>query len=131
MTRLLPDLDRFGFTFSPGGRFAVCRRTNGRDRALEHLTLPAVSSIVRSITGVGAEVETSAAPLDDGRVVLLQRDISVAPARYRVILLVPSQDGGFAQERLGEIPSPLGCQVHPAPGSHRLAVAVGIDDLAN
>jgi dipeptidyl aminopeptidase/acylaminoacyl peptidase len=131
VTALLPDLDRFGFTFSPGGRFAVCRRTNGRDRALEHWTLPAESPIARTITGVGAEVETSAAPLDDGRVVLLQRDTSVAPARYRVILLVPSQDGGFAQERLGEIPSPLGCQVHPAPGSHRLAVAVGIDDLEN
>jgi pimeloyl-ACP methyl ester carboxylesterase len=126
-----PDVDRFAFAFSPGGRFAVSRRVDAGIGTLEHWALQGEEPVARTVSGVRASAEFSAVPLDDGRILIAQRDTSVVPARYRVVLLRPSADGEFAQQSLGVIPSPLGCSLLAGPGPGRLAVAVSIEDLDN
>jgi dipeptidyl aminopeptidase/acylaminoacyl peptidase len=117
--------DRFAFAFSPRGRWAACLRLAGDRRTLEHWALGTEPPVPRTVHVVDATVDTSAAPLDDGRIVVVQREQAVPP-RYRVHLVSPTGDG-HARQEIGTIPSSLACHVLAAPGTSRLAVVVGVD----
>ncbi|MGI9002536.1 MAG: alpha/beta hydrolase family protein [Pseudonocardia sp.] len=119
--------DRTDFAFSRNGLHGVCRTTLDAEPALEHWALESEQPSCQPISGVSITPETSALPLDDGRIVLVRRgEPSTAP--HELVLLHPREDGEFRVARWGEIPSALGGYLLPSPSSAQLAFYVALED---
>jgi pimeloyl-ACP methyl ester carboxylesterase len=119
---------RFNFTFSPNGRYGVCLRTTDEDLALEHWTLASTQACAQTISDIVVDRETHALPLDDGRILLLQRDARSISERCTLTLLRPQADRLW-RHQLGEIPALLGGYLLPSPGSAHLGFVITCDEL--
>lgn len=117
--------DRFQFAFSPGGRHAVCLRADGRGRALESWSLTAPEPVCRTVE-VPVDADTTALPLDDGAILLLQRD---EQGTDRYDLLRVAAGGDRAVQRLGTIPAPFGARLAGGRGRGELGLVIALDDL--
>ncbi len=125
--RALSLPDRFNVAFSPSGRYGASMRATNEDRDLEWWTFTGEKASCHLIPEVDADRETRALPLDDGRILLVQRDAQSADGRYELTLLSPAA-GGFSRYRLGELRGSLGGYLLPGPGAGELGFAVLLDD---
>ncbi len=114
--------DRFPFSFSDNGRYGVWLRATDEDRTLESWTFGRDDAVPGTTHEVAAGGDTRALPLDDGRILLLQRD--GGRHGYELALLAP----GGARRRLGEIPAPLGAQPVASRDPADLGFVVALDD---
>jgi alpha-beta hydrolase superfamily lysophospholipase len=128
--------DRFGFAFSPRGRFATSMRTATRRRILERWELTGENPEPRGVRELSADTESRVVPLDDGRILLAGRLPGPRPARYRMELLGRAGPQGGNRITLGEVPAAFGCHLLPAPtgsagstgpGGPVLAIAVAVE----
>lgn len=117
--------DRYQFAFSAGGRHGVCLRDDGRARALESWALTAAEPVCRTVTDVSVEPDTTALPLDDGRILLLQRDLDGTP-RHDLIVLAPGTDRPM--QPLGSLDAPLGGRLVEGRGPGELGLVIALDE---
>lgn len=117
--------ERFHLAFSGNGRWGACVRALGAGRALESWEFTGDGVPAATVTEIDADRETRALPLDDGRILLLQRDPG-GGARYELIVLdVPG--AGIARRRIGQLPAELGARLLPGSGAGDLGVVVALD----
>ncbi|MGH3614036.1 MAG: alpha/beta hydrolase family protein [Pseudonocardia sp.] len=103
-------------------------RATNEDRNLEWWTFTGEKASCRTIFEVAADRETRALPLDDGRILCVQRDPDSASGRYELTLLTPAI-GGFSRYRLGGLRGMLGGYLLPGQADDELGFAVLLDDL--
>jgi pimeloyl-ACP methyl ester carboxylesterase len=118
--------DRFNVAFSANGRYGVCVRAMNEDRALETWTFTGERASCQTVPEVGVDRETRALPLDDGRILLIQRDPASVSHRHDLTLLRP-RGGGFSRHWLGELPARLGGYLLASPGADVLGLVVTLD----
>ncbi|MGH3888262.1 MAG: alpha/beta hydrolase family protein [Pseudonocardiaceae bacterium] len=114
------------FAFSPNGRYGTCLRTSDEDMALERWALASEQAWGQTIPDVAVDGGTHALPLDDGRVLLLQRRGTSRTQGHELALLQP-QGNDFRWQRLGAISSLLWGYLLPSPNSAQLGFVVALD----
>lgn len=108
--------DRFNAAFSTNGCYGVCLRARNDDRDLESWTFAGEQTACRTIPEVAVDQETQALSLDDGRILLCQRDEDSTSFRHELTLLQPTA-GGFSVQPLGAVSALLGGYLLTSPGS--------------
>jgi hypothetical protein len=117
---------RSNFVFSENGRYGTCLRTNDEALILESWTLTSEEARGQTVPDVAVNGGTHALPLDDGRILLFQRNGTSTSPRHELALLQP-RGGDLCWERIGAIPSLLWGYLLPSPSSTQLGFVITLD----
>jgi pimeloyl-ACP methyl ester carboxylesterase len=122
--------ERFNVAFSENGCWGVCLRTNDEDVVLERWTLTAQEARCQAIPNVAVDRDTSALPLDDGRILLFHRGGHGggrdASGRGQLACVQP-RGNDFDLHQLGAVPALPGGYLLPSPNSAQLGFVVTLD----
>jgi predicted esterase len=119
--------DRSNFAFSDNGHFGTSLRICNERWVLESWTLISEKPDWRTIPDVVVNQGTNALPLDDGRILLLQRDPSYT-SQHCELLLLQHRRCDFSVQQLGEVLAPLGGYLLPSSGSAECGFVVTRED---